>query len=253
MTLEPEDCSTNITRAVSKLRQAGASVSDDLTFLSFPGEIGYFQDSDIAELRHLPHLNHVELVSDHLTDAGLEVILELKELDAVGIGGEKLSSEAFRYLRHLPCLNYVEVFGRHFGNDIIPHLVGIDKLKYLDLAETKINDLGVEQLCQCTSLETIVLSNTNVTDKSIPFLTRLNLNCLYLEGTFVTDEAIPQLAKLQTLARLGLGEGWHYDEPQTPIYHPFHTPPRPACFPEKSLPTLRELLPNCTVFYAKFP
>ncbi len=77
------------------------------------------------------------------------------------------------------------------------------RLKWIDLARTKVTDKGLAHLAGMTSLTRLHLENTAVTDAGLDSLKGLtNLEYLNLYGTPVTDAGIAKLAGLKNLKKL---------------------------------------------------
>jgi hypothetical protein len=73
-------------------------------------------------------------------------------------------------------------------------LTGLEKLRALDLRETRETDHGIESLKALRNLEYLELSGTEVTDHGVKELVSLEqLQWLNLEDTLVSDIAINEL------------------------------------------------------------
>ncbi len=106
------------------------------------------------------------------------------------------------------CYFYAEMVclaGSLINDRQLVHLTKLDKLKRLNLDDTKISDAGIQYITKLHSIETLLLNNTRITDKTLSVIqNHLNITCLELDGTAVTDSGLKYIAKLQNLEELSL-------------------------------------------------
>ena len=85
-------------------------------------------------------------------------------------------------------------------------LVGLNHLRMLNLAGTKVSDAGMPYVGQLTSLEALYLGGTRVGDNGMRFVGNLtDLTFLGLFYTQVTDQGLRYLNRLTKLQRINLG------------------------------------------------
>jgi hypothetical protein len=97
---------------------------------------------------------------------------------------------------------------RAFLNVTDADLAGViapERVRYLWLGGTSVNDKGLARLAGCKSLQWIDLSLTAVTDEGLKHLSAAGgLKQLFLEGTKVTDASLPLIAGFKQLEELDL-------------------------------------------------
>lgn len=93
-----------------------------------------------------------------------------------------------------------------FGDDSLDILASTtDSLQELNLGSTQVTDEGIKKLSAHPAIEVIKLSETSVTDASLPELAKLKqLRVLNLYGTAVTDAGIKALEGHPTLKKIYL-------------------------------------------------
>ncbi len=93
---------------------------------------------------------------------------------------------------------------KEFSDDQLAALKPISaRVKWIDLARTKVSDKGLAHLAGMNSLTRLHLENTAITDAGLDSLKGLaNLEYLNLYGTQVTDAGIEKLAGLKNLKKL---------------------------------------------------
>lgn len=77
---------------------------------------------------------------------------------------------------------------------VLPLLMKLKKLEYLDLSGCSVADSHVAQLVGLTSIVSLKLTSTDITDKSLSELKQFaRLRWLYVADTALTDDGIRQL------------------------------------------------------------
>lgn len=96
------------------------------------------------------------------------------------------------------------VAGKTFGDEEIGRLAQIGpNLRWLDLAGTKVTDLGLAQLKSSPNLTRLHLERTGITDNGLTNLAQLSsLEYLNLYGTEVTDTGLDALQSLPKLKQI---------------------------------------------------
>ena len=81
----------------------------------------------------------------------------------------------------------------------------LEKVTFLYLGNTKINDAGLKELAKLQKLEDLTLTGTKVTDVGLKEMAKLQkLETLDLNRTQITDAGLKEVAKLQQLKSLFL-------------------------------------------------
>ena len=136
-------------------------------------------------------------------------------LDNVGTGTNSLKSRAQglkkKALKFIGQLKNIEVLdlsecSSPGPTDIgIEELVGLPKLKDLNLWSTKVGDGAVEAIVKIPNLVRLNLDATKISDASMAFLPSLeNLTWLHIGSTKITEKQISELYKLSKLKYLNL-------------------------------------------------
>ena len=146
-------------------------------------------DEDLEHLRGLTSLEELYLRERYFddgtlaTDAGLQYLKRLTNLQRLDLGGTRTSDAG------------------------VKHLKGLTKLRELVLDETQVTDAGLKHLKELTNLEWLDLDVTQVTDAGLKHLKGLtNLEKLYLQGTQITDIGLKHLGGLTNLKDLALAD-----------------------------------------------
>ncbi len=123
----------------------------------------------------------VDLTGSEVTDAELECLVRLNNLESLALDGTRLTDAG------------LTVVG------------GLTRLKNLSLANTPVTDAGLIKLKGLKDLERLNLERTQVTDEGLVHLKGLtNLRRLSLEGPQFTDAGLEHLKSLSNLSFLTL-------------------------------------------------
>ncbi len=145
----------------------------------------------------------VDLQGSEVTDAGLEHLKGLTELQTLDLWRTKLTGAGLVHLRGLTKLQLLEMSETKVTDAGLEHLKALTRLEALSLGSTKVTDAGLEHLKGLTQLQSLNLFNTQVTDAGLERLKGLTqLQRLELGDTQVTDaglEHIKGLSQLQSL------------------------------------------------------
>lgn len=134
------------------------------------------QDKGLAYLKTLTGLKELRAAQSRLKGSSLAPFVNLEKLD----------------------LNYST-----FGDDGMEYLIGLKKLKVLELRDTLVTDRGAPHLGHLPALEELDLYGAKLTDSGIRSLSPAKkLRRLNLLGSQVTDEGVETLAGLPMLEEL---------------------------------------------------
>lgn len=90
------------------------------------------------------------------------------------------------------------------SDESVPYFNQMTHLKSLNIAQTKISDLGFENL-NCQDIESLAVSGGLISDRGVWTLINAGrLRSLWLSGEGITDSSIAVIAKLQALEFLNL-------------------------------------------------
>lgn len=160
-------------------------------------------DQSLKLLTDCPDIEFLRLDSTNVTDSGMEFVLEAKTLRRIWINESRISGEGLAALAKLPRLSELKLDGRQCAE--LCRLNGMPKIRSLILTNTQ--DYHLEEIGRLESLRTLVLTDTNITDASVPFIERLSgLEILNLDGTSISDQSIPNLAQLENLEWLSIAQ-----------------------------------------------
>lgn len=141
-------------------------------------------------------------VAEWALSVGGKVTVELKGRGEVALTDPTaLPNEPFKVKR-------IDLHGKSGATDEgIAALKGLDQLRDLNLATTRITDAGMQHLKDLNSLEALRLNETAITDEGLQSLSGLTrLKMLELWGTRISNGGLKHLAKMQDLTWLILAD-----------------------------------------------
>jgi hypothetical protein len=128
------------------------------------------EDSLLAWLKLLPHLQTIGVSSGKVTDAGLEHLKALKNLRRVMLYSPNITWKGLDQLQALP------------------------QLSYLEIGRARLSARGVESLEACRALKTLVLSRVILPRSVLQCLKDLRqLDSLHIHDSGLTDEDVREL------------------------------------------------------------
>jgi hypothetical protein len=156
-------------------------------------------DEALAGLSQLHHLRILDLSYNQITDKTWDEIIQLRELETLNIGRTRIEAKKLPKAKGFP--NLQEVWAERCPlSDEFGILVGASpklRLIFLKNANTLTDD-AVSKFAGHSSLETVTLSNTRITDKSMEILATLpKLKRLHRGNTIVTKTAIERFRILR--------------------------------------------------------
>ena len=161
-----------------------------VTALDLPEEVQSLED-----LRYFTGLS--ELTIHSLGTGDLSLLPTLTSLKKLNLSGCQLTSEQLTQVGS--CRNLEELRLSGCGLSNISPLEGLEKLRYLDLSDNSINNLG--PISECTTLETLLLNSNAVT--SVNALNKLtNLRVLNLSHNVV--KSLTHLAQCTAMRELNV-------------------------------------------------
>ncbi len=157
-------------------------------------------DAWMSNLRDVPQLRELYLVSTPVGDAGLAHIASLEHLRLLSLVGTKTTDAGLAYLQGLNKLEELYLNQTQVTDEGLASLANLTALKELGLQGCPVGDTGLERLEGLSDLEGLNLRDTQVTDKGIASLSGLSmLSQLHLDNTDVTEACLADLKKLPQL------------------------------------------------------
>jgi hypothetical protein len=149
----------------------------------------------LVDLVGVDYFGHVILVTIHgQTDAGMQVIATLPELEFLDVSESALSDAGLVHLKGLSRLRTLLLDQTAITDNGLVHLEELTNLSGLSLYNTRVTDNGLVHLRPLTKIATLNLIATQVTDAGLVNLeTMSNLEYIELTGTRVTNERMIEL------------------------------------------------------------
>jgi hypothetical protein len=119
----------------------------------------------------------VYLDDREFSDAVLEHLAGLTELQRLDLAHTKVSDAGLEHLRGLTQLQYLRLDGTKVGDAGMEHLKGLIRLGDLELYGTMVSDAGLEHLKGLSQLERLDLRGTAVTDEGATKVRKALPNC----------------------------------------------------------------------------
>ncbi len=164
-------------------------------------------DAALEHVKGLTELQTLNLWQTKVTDAGLVHLKGLTKLQGLDLQGSEVTDAGLEHLKGLTELQTLDLWRTKLTGAGLVHLRGLTKLQLLEMSETKVTDAGLEHLKALTRLEALSLGSTKVTDAGLEHLKGLTqLQSLNLFNTQVTDAGLERLKGLTQLQRLELGD-----------------------------------------------
>lgn len=147
-------------------------------------ESRYVIDSTIRDIAYLANLRTLQLNSTNISDRGIaEQLSQIQTLEKLDVRAcYNITGEGMIYVKDLP------------------HLFA------LNVANTCVNDTGLEHLADVNTLEDLCLDNTGITDKGLATISGLTgMRRLHLKDTDITQDGLKSLQYFSRLQELTLG------------------------------------------------
>ena len=196
-------CHTEIDKAV-----ASGDADTLLIALNKNGDVDWEIDTDGNVISIWAYLTSP--ASAKVTDEVLAIFSELPHLKDLDLGRTKLSDAS---LEHLKSLRNLERFscegdfwdGCNITDEGLKSLGGLNQLKHLHIVSNKITDGGLSYLKDLTELETLGLHNSQITGAGFSQLKGMTkLQGIDLNGSKLSDDGLKHLAAIENLYILGL-------------------------------------------------
>ncbi|HEV8070252.1 MAG TPA: protein kinase [Planctomycetaceae bacterium] len=162
-------------------------------------------DAGLDELTGLKNLDELFLSGTPITDAGLAHLQGLTGLKHLLLDGTQVTGAGLTNLRGLKDLQNLVLNWSRVADSGLVHLESLTELRALNLRGTQVTDAGLTHLRTLTKLEILSLSRLPVSDTGLAQLQHLKrLQWLDLGSTRVTDAGLTNLRTLKDLQHLAL-------------------------------------------------
>jgi hypothetical protein len=112
----------------------------------------------------------VNFYGTKVTDAGLESLKDLTQLQRLQLGDTNVTDAGLAHLTRLTRLKKLYLPATRVTDAGMAHLQGLTQLQTLDLCGTKVADAGLQHLTRLTQLKELDLRSTKVTDAGLVHL-----------------------------------------------------------------------------------
>jgi hypothetical protein len=124
----------------------------------------------LAQFETLTSTRDIYLVGTTVTDAGLALVRECKNLKVLDLKETSVTDVGVSQLGGLANLEFLDLSSTKIGDGGLNHLKSLSKLRQLILLNTAVSDAGSSYLKALTNLEFLDLGDTNVTAEGVAAL-----------------------------------------------------------------------------------
>jgi hypothetical protein len=179
-------------------------------------------DRGVEYLRSLPNLTMISLGSTLISGASLKTIAGFPSLKKLSIGSTQVDDKSLAYLQAAHKLKELRISGSGIGDEGLKNIAGIKSLVELDASSNqRITDKGVVYLVALPKLDSMSLSETNITGRSLQLMMKMPaLTIIHVtRGVFSTSDL--NAAKG---ARFRIDEHGRMRDPRLPVdmFSPLH-------------------------------
>ncbi|MGA2064768.1 MAG: hypothetical protein ABSG86_07355 [Thermoguttaceae bacterium] len=151
-------------------------------------------DAGLEHLKGLTQLQSLYLGSE-VTDAGLEHLKDFTQLRTLNLRATAVTDAGLEHLKGFAQLQSL-CLGAKVTDAGLEHLKGLRQLQSLDLSGTRVTDAGLEHLEGLPHLQSLHLGLTRVSDAGLDRIKGLTeLHYLDLSRTNVTDAGVERLQR----------------------------------------------------------
>lgn len=154
-------------------------------------------DRALANLHDLPHLRTLKITSSYLSDAGMQHLVTLTELEKLEIlCSDRVTDDGFCQVAHLKHLDFFSFWGSGVTGKGLRCLRHLPRLGVLDLAYLETGDECLVEISHLNTLWLLSIHNMPVSDAGLRHLRqRKQLEDLYFGDTKVTAEGVDELRR----------------------------------------------------------
>jgi hypothetical protein len=165
-----------------------------------------FNDEWMPNIAKLTNLKTLRFTNNgKLTDAGMEQLAGLKNLEAFSFVGTQITGKAYAKFAGFTKLIKVSHRGSSINDEGLKELCDhLPNLESISLAHAKFSNAGAANLAKLTKLKGFEIGTPNATPRALVHLQKLPLESLQLGEGFESIECIPLIKGIATLRRLTL-------------------------------------------------
>jgi hypothetical protein len=165
-----------------------------------------FNDDWMPPIAKLTNLKTLRFTNNgKLTDAGMEQLAGLKNLETFNFVGTSITGNAYAKFDGFTKLTRVSHRGSSINDEGLKHLCEhLPNLESISLAHAKFTDAGAPALAKLTKLKGLELGASKATPKALESILKLPLEYLQLGEGFEGPECIAVIKGIPTLKRLTL-------------------------------------------------
>ena len=160
---------------VAEFRKLGGRIVADSTRPGKPivevhAPVTPLTDAGLAHLKEWTAVRVLDLSGTNISDAGLENLRGLAEVETVFLAFTKIKGDGLAHLAALPRLANLDLSKTAIADQALAHLRGLQTLQTLSLNDVPITDEGVRHLASLSRLRRLDLAGTQVTDDGLVHL-----------------------------------------------------------------------------------
>ena len=173
----------------------------ELRFLSMADNEENISDKVITYVTHLRGLKAVSLDKSETTDAAAAKLATLPNLISLSATDSLVRGKCLNELRKCKSISFLRFGNGEIDHNSLQYLAQFPNLKRLSLRRAGLQKADIEQVCKCTKLINLAISqNHGVDDSCVALVTRLkNLTDLELADTAVSIAGLEKLSVLKNL------------------------------------------------------
>jgi hypothetical protein len=127
-------------------------------------------DAELEYLKRLPELEELMLPNTQITDTGLKHLRGLTRLKVLNLGYTRVTDAGLEHLKGLTRLESLALFETRVSGAGFKYLKGLTELYELQLGHTQVTGTGLKHFNRLTKLESIYLDNSRITDAELQHL-----------------------------------------------------------------------------------
>jgi hypothetical protein len=168
-----------------------------------------FSDAWMPHIAKLTNLKTLRFTNNgSLTDAGMEQLAGLKNLEQFSFVGTKITGRAYAKFEGFTRLTRVSHRGSSIDDEGLKELCEhLPNLESISLAHAKFTDAGAVHLAKLTKLKSLELGTHNATPAALKNLVGLPLESIQLGEGFHSADAFTTVKGIPTLRKLSVTDG----------------------------------------------
>jgi len=168
-----------------------------------------FSDAWMPHIAKLTNLKTLRFTNNgSLTDAGMEQLAGLKNLEQFSFVGTKITGRAYARFEGFTRLTRVSHRGSSIDDAGLQQLCEhLPNLESISLAHAKFTDVGAVHLAKLTKLKSLELGTLNATPAALKNLASLPLESIQLGEGFHSADAFTIVKAIPTLRKLSVTDG----------------------------------------------